>query len=72
MSVSSNEATREQPEEQITLENPDVCTKYRTAADIANKALQSVLTACKEGADIFELCKLGIKKNTVFTSESVI
>mmetsp|Transcript_4475 Transcript_4475/g.10933 ORF Transcript_4475/g.10933 Transcript_4475/m.10933 type:complete len:417 (-) Transcript_4475:839-2089(-) len=59
MSVSSNEATREQPEEQITLENPDVCTKYRTAADIANKALQSVLTACKEGADIFELCKLG-------------
>ncbi|CAD7926234.1 unnamed protein product [Amoebophrya sp. A120] len=46
-------------QEQFTLENPDVCTKYRTAADIANKALQVVLGACKEGVEVFDLCRLG-------------
>lgn len=44
---------------EFTLENPEVSTKYQTAAVIANKALQTVLDACKDGADIFELCKLG-------------
>merc|ERR1712194_311765 len=29
------------------------------AAEIANKALTAVLAACVDGADIYELCKLG-------------
>lgn len=41
------------------LECPEVCTKYRVAADIANLALKAVLAAVEEGADVFTLCKLG-------------
>lgn len=56
MSVSSNQSDNDV---QYTLENPDVSTKYTTAASIANKALEKVLESCKDGADIFELCKIG-------------
>ena len=66
----SQEQAKEQVEPQeeiVTLENPDVCTKYRTAAEIANKALTTVLAACKDGADIFELCKIGTKNNSLST-----
>jgi len=46
--------------EEITdLSNPDVTTKYQTCSLIANKAIQKVLEACVEGADIYELCQLG-------------
>jgi len=43
------------------LSNPDVTTKYTTAGEIVNAALQVVVDACKDGADIAELCKLGDK-----------
>lgn len=56
MSVESTQST---PEEQFGLENPDVCTKYITAAGIANKALETVLGGIKDGVDIYELCKVG-------------
>jgi len=47
-------------EEEVTdLSSPDVTTKYRTGGDITNKALQAVLEACKEDADVYELCVLG-------------
>lgn len=46
-------------EEVADLSSPDVTTKYRLAGDIVNKALQKVLEACIEGADIAELCELG-------------
>lgn len=40
---------------------PEVVTKYSTAAVIANETLQTVIDACKSGADIAEICKLGDK-----------
>ena len=43
------------------LSSPDVTTKYMTASVIANKALQAVIDAVKEGADIYDLCQLGDK-----------
>lgn len=53
--------TREEKAEsvQLDLSNPDVCTKYQAAAVVANKALKTVLDACKDGADAFELCEMG-------------
>lgn len=48
-------------EEIADLSNPDVTTKYRTAGDIVNKALQKVVEACVDGADIFSLCEMGDK-----------
>lgn len=58
MSVQSE--TGSVPDTTFTLENPDVVTKYRAAADISNKALQLVIDASKDGADIYDLCKLGM------------
>eukprot|EP00929_Paragymnodinium_shiwhaense_P030741 TRINITY_DN1736_c0_g1_i1.p1 TRINITY_DN1736_c0_g1~~TRINITY_DN1736_c0_g1_i1.p1 ORF type:complete len:417 (+),score=157.39 TRINITY_DN1736_c0_g1_i1:89-1252(+) len=50
----------ESDSEQITdLSNPDVTTKYQTCSLIVNKALLLVLEACKDGADIYEVCKMG-------------
>jgi len=43
------------------LSNPDVTTKYQSAAGIANKALQMVIDACKVDADIFDICEIGDK-----------
>ena len=43
------------------LSNPDVTTKYQTAAGIANKALEAVIAACVPGADIATVCELGDK-----------
>uniref|UniRef100_A0A7S0B9Y9 Peptidase M24 domain-containing protein n=1 Tax=Pyrodinium bahamense TaxID=73915 RepID=A0A7S0B9Y9_9DINO len=48
-------------EEISDLSNPDVTTKYRLAGDIANKALQKVIEACVEEADIAMLCEIGDK-----------
>jgi hypothetical protein len=39
--------------------NPDVVTKYRTAGDIANAALKVVLSMCKAGVKIVDLCDAG-------------
>jgi len=43
------------------LSSPDVTTKYRTAGDIVNKALQKVIDACVEEADIATICEMGDK-----------
>eukprot|EP00930_Biecheleria_cincta_P066173 TRINITY_DN521_c0_g1_i1.p1 TRINITY_DN521_c0_g1~~TRINITY_DN521_c0_g1_i1.p1 ORF type:complete len:386 (+),score=114.00 TRINITY_DN521_c0_g1_i1:96-1253(+) len=48
-------------EEICDLSNPDVTTKYRSAGDIVNKALQKVVEACVDGADITTLCEMGDK-----------
>ncbi|KAJ1734149.1 hypothetical protein LPJ61_001224 [Coemansia biformis] len=42
-----------------TIANPDVVTKYKAAAEVTNGAIRKVLAACKEGAKIIDLCKLG-------------
>jgi len=56
--MSDNES---ESEEISDLSNPDVTTKYRTAGEIVNKALQLVIDACVAEADIATLCELGDK-----------
>ncbi|RZC78065.1 hypothetical protein C5167_002276 [Papaver somniferum] len=46
-------------EKELDLTSPEVVTKYKTAAEIVNKALQLVLSECKPGAKIVDLCEKG-------------
>lgn len=47
-------------EEEITdLSNPAVVLKYKTAADIVNKALQGVVSQCVAGKQISDICAFG-------------
>jgi len=48
-------------EEIADLSNPDVTTKYRSAGDIVQKALQMVVAACVPDADIATICEQGDK-----------
>ncbi|CAK0802087.1 unnamed protein product, partial [Prorocentrum cordatum] len=48
-------------EEVADLSNPDVTTKYRSGGDIVNKALQKVVDACVEDADIATICEMSDK-----------
>jgi len=57
----SSESEHEREEAGTDLNNPDVTTKYRTAGDIVNSALEAVVAKCVEGADIIDLCSLGDK-----------
>lgn len=41
------------------LSNPEVVTKYKTAADISNKAMAAVIELAKDGAKVYDLCKAG-------------
>ena len=34
-------------------------TKYKAAAEIANKAIAAVIAAAKDGAKVIDLCRLG-------------
>jgi curved DNA binding protein len=56
-------------EEISDLSNPDVTTKYRTAGEIVNKAMQLVIDACVDAADIALLCELGDKFMTDETAK---
>ncbi|PNH04869.1 Proliferation-associated protein A [Tetrabaena socialis] len=38
---------------------PEVVTKYKAAADIVNRALQTVIDGCKDGAKVLDLCRAG-------------
>ncbi|KAF3937720.1 hypothetical protein ABW19_dt0202767 [Dactylella cylindrospora] len=51
----------EKKEIDYTLANPDTLTKYKTAAEIANKVLSSVTGLIKEGATILSICEEGDK-----------
>ncbi|KAJ2747437.1 hypothetical protein GGI20_000576 [Coemansia sp. BCRC 34301] len=42
-----------------TIANTNVVTKYKAAADVTNSAIRKVISACKEGSKIIDLCKLG-------------
>ncbi|KAI4190056.1 MAG: hypothetical protein L6R41_001022 [Letrouitia leprolyta] len=44
-----------------TLNNPDVLTKYKTAAQISHKVLEAVSGWCVEGAKVLSLCQRGDK-----------
>ncbi|KAJ8503689.1 hypothetical protein OPV22_004575 [Ensete ventricosum] len=53
----SDDEARE--EKELDLTSPDVVTKYKSAAEIVNKALQLVLSKCKPKAKIVDLCEHG-------------
>ncbi|XP_020880124.1 ERBB-3 BINDING PROTEIN 1 isoform X2 [Arabidopsis lyrata subsp. lyrata] len=57
----------ERDEQELSLTSPEVVTKYKTAAEIVNKALQVVLAECKPKAKIVDICEKGdafIKEQT--------
>jgi hypothetical protein len=39
--------------------NQSIFTKYQTAADICNHAMEAVIAGCVDGAKVIDLCKLG-------------
>ncbi|KAI9886501.1 MAG: hypothetical protein M1823_001681 [Watsoniomyces obsoletus] len=51
----------DEQETDYSLNNPDTLTKYKTAAQIAQKVLQTVTTWTVEGAKILDLCERGDK-----------
>ncbi|KAM0948119.1 putative methionyl aminopeptidase [Dioscorea sansibarensis] len=55
--MSDDEANKE--EKELDLSSPDVVTKYKSAADIVNKALQFVVSQCKPGVKVVDLCEKG-------------
>jgi len=48
-------------EKELDISNPDVVTKYKTAAEIANRVLSSVVAECLPGKLVVDLCFLGDK-----------
>jgi methionine aminopeptidase len=44
-----------------SLANPDTLTKYKTAAQISHKVLETVTDWCAEGAKILTICEKGDK-----------
>ncbi|CAN8254725.1 unnamed protein product [Cochlearia groenlandica] len=57
----------ERDEKELDLTSPDVVTKYKSAAEIVNKALQVVLAECKPKGKIVDICDKGdayIKEQT--------
>jgi curved DNA binding protein len=55
-------------EEELTLESPDVATKYNSAAQIANKVLGMVCAKIVEGASVAEICTFGDKLITALAA----
>ncbi|KAJ4970333.1 hypothetical protein NE237_003432 [Protea cynaroides] len=53
----SDEETKE--EKELDLTSPEVVTKYKSAAEIINKALQLVVSECKPNAKVVDLCEKG-------------
>ncbi|KZV38499.1 hypothetical protein F511_35607 [Dorcoceras hygrometricum] len=49
----------EREEKELDLTSPEVVTKYKSAAEIVNKALQLVLSECKPKVKIVDLCEKG-------------
>ncbi|XP_071722878.1 ERBB-3 BINDING PROTEIN 1-like [Rutidosis leptorrhynchoides] len=46
-------------EKELDLSSPEVVTKYKSAAEIVNKALQLVLSECKPNVKIVDICEKG-------------
>ncbi|XP_022747570.1 ERBB-3 BINDING PROTEIN 1-like isoform X2 [Durio zibethinus] len=49
----------EREEKELDLTSPEVVTKYKSAAEIVNKALQLVVKECKPKAKIVDICEKG-------------
>merc|ERR1712072_1519117 len=46
-------------EEMLDISTPEVLSKYRLAAEIANRTLKMLMEQCKVGMKILDLCELG-------------
>jgi len=46
-------------EDKSFITNQSIFTKYQTAADICNHAMEAVIAGCVDGAKVIDLCKLG-------------
>eukprot|EP00271_Cylindrocystis_brebissonii_P009353 TRINITY_DN24146_c0_g1_i1.p1 TRINITY_DN24146_c0_g1~~TRINITY_DN24146_c0_g1_i1.p1 ORF type:complete len:408 (-),score=109.82 TRINITY_DN24146_c0_g1_i1:322-1545(-) len=55
----SDEQVDGEEKKELDLTSPDVVTKYKNAAEIANKVLAAVIGGCKPGAKIVQLCEKG-------------
>uniref|UniRef100_A0A383VYP8 Peptidase M24 domain-containing protein n=2 Tax=Tetradesmus obliquus TaxID=3088 RepID=A0A383VYP8_TETOB len=49
----------EHEDQELDLSDDKVVTKYKAAAEICNKAIAAVIEACKDGAKVVDLCKIG-------------
>ncbi|KAF5747632.1 EBP1 [Tripterygium wilfordii] len=49
----------EREEKELDLTSPEVVTKYKSAAEIINKALQLVIWECKPKAKVVDVCEKG-------------
>ncbi|CAL5351520.1 unnamed protein product [Camellia sinensis] len=49
----------EREEKELDLSSPEVVTKYKSAAEIVNKALQLLISECKPKAKIVDICEKG-------------
>jgi curved DNA binding protein len=53
--------SEEEFKDQNFIEQPAILDKYKAAAQIANAALQKVISLCHPGADIYTICQEGDK-----------
>ena len=56
-------------EEDTTLNNSDVCTKYQDAAKIAMQVTEFVAGLCVVGAKVTDICRAGDEKIKELTSD---
>ena len=49
----------DEAEVELDLTNSDVVTKYKAAADIANKSLLGVISQCVAGKNVADICAFG-------------
>jgi methionine aminopeptidase len=57
VNVEMEEGVEEEPAQDLT--NSDVVTKYKLAAEIANKTLEGLSRYCKPGKRVVDVCALG-------------
>ena len=57
-------------DERMTIASDLVVTKYKMAAEIANKVLRELLADCTPGSSVRELCSSGDKKLLEETSKA--
>ncbi|KAJ6746931.1 hypothetical protein OIU74_029408, partial [Salix koriyanagi] len=65
----------EREERELDLTSSEVVTKYKSAAEIVNKALQLVISECKPKAKIVDICEKGdsfIREQTGNIDESCL
>lgn len=64
----SGDAVAVEEEEDTSLNNSDVCTKYQDAAKIAMEVTEFVAKMCVKGAKVADICKAGDAKINELTS----